>query len=309
MPSLWSAELDALRPEAREVAERMKAFFAANRSPLSDPLERAHAMREAYQQNEVESPDGIDTERAGVPCRVFEPDGPPRGTYVHVHGGGFFLGSPRMNDRSNAMLCRTHDIRVVSVDYRLAPEHPFPAGPDDCLAVLLDVLDAEAGSPTGPVLVGGESAGATLAVSALLRLRDLGRVGEIAGANLSYGVYDLTRTPSMRGTVPSDVADDVLAALPFDLYVPGRTAEELRTAEYSPLYADLREMPPALFTVGTADELLDDSLFLASRWAAYERETELAVYPDCGHGFTTYDMEMTRRARARTAEFFERCLG
>ena len=93
----------------------------------------------------------------------------------------------------------------------------------------------------------------------------------------------------------------------IDDYVPGRSREEAKDPAVSPLYADLRDLPPALFTVGTADHLLDDSLFMAARWEAFGNVAELAVYPDCIHAFTAFPMELATRANARIDAFVERC--
>jgi acetyl esterase/lipase len=207
-----------------------------------------------------------------------------------------------MNDPANAALSDRLGVRVVSVDYRLAPEHPFPAGPDDCVTVARWVLEQE----PGVIAIGGESAGAYFAALTLLRIRDeLDAVERVSGANLVFGVYDLGRTPSSRGTSPSTT----LEGMPNgesgmrEMYVPGRSSEDLRDPAISPLYADLRQMPPALFTTGTADYLLDDSLFMAARWDAYGNQAHLAVYPDCVHGFTGLPIALAERANARIDEF------
>jgi acetyl esterase/lipase len=217
------------------------------------------------------------------------------------------LGSPLMNDVQNADIAKRLGVDVVSVDYRLAPEHPFPAGSDDCLAAARAVLSEE----TGPVVLGGESAGGYYAALTLLRIRDeLDAADRIAGANLVYGVYDLGNTPSQLGSRPSDVTD-ILGADGGDFlrecYLPGRTVKEARSADCSPLYADLANLPPALFTVGSADHLLDDSLFLAARWEAWGNEAELAVYPDCIHGFNGFPLELAKRANERIETFVDRC--
>ena len=94
-----------------------------------------------------------------------------------------------------------------------------------------------------------------------------------------------------------------------ECYIPGRSLEDARDPAVSPLYADLAGLPPALFTVGSADHLLDDSLFMAARWQAYGNEAELAVYPDCIHGFTAMPMELAKRANERIDAFLERVLG
>ena len=90
--------------------------------------------------------------------------------------------------------------------------------------------------------------------------------------------------------------------------MPGRSPEDCATRAISPLYADLPDMPPALFTVGTADHLLDDTLFMAARWEAYGNGPELAVYPDCVHGFNAFPTELAKRANDRIDAFFERVL-
>jgi acetyl esterase/lipase len=218
-------------------------------------------------------------------------------------------GSPRMNDNDNEELSTRLGVRVVSVDYRLAPEHPHPEGSDDCLTVAQWVLENE----PGIIAIGGESAGAYFSAFTLLRIRDeLGTIERIAGANLAFGIYDLSGTPSNRGARPSDmpdVLDDDLAQLVRDAYLPGASIEDARGPSISPLFANLHAMPPALFTVGLADRLLDDSLFMAARWEAYGNEAELAVYPDCVHGFTFLPIELAKCARERIEGFLARAFG
>ncbi len=214
------------------------------------------------------------------------------------------LGSPLLNDQSNAMLAEQLRVEVISVDYRLAPEHPHPAGLDDCTAVAERLLNSD----VGPIVVGGESAGAYFAVMTLLRLRDAGHpIDGIRAANLVHGPFDLSGTPSRRGASPSvleEPAPETTQAF-LRAFVPECDEERARAADISPLYADLWLMPPALFTVGTADRLLDDSLFMAHRWTAYGAAAELAVYPDCGHAFTGLPMELARLANRRITAFLD----
>jgi acetyl esterase/lipase len=227
--------------------------------------------------------------------RTFVPD-EVRAVYLDVHGGAFFMGAARMDDHPNAALARRAGVATVSVEYRLAPEHPYPAAPDDCEAAALWLLaNAKREFGTDRLLVGGASAGANLAAVTLLRLRDRhGAARAFRGANLVFGVYDLAGTPSQRGAgVPSY----------RDLYLPGWTDERRRHPDVSPLHADLAGLPPALFTVGGADPLLDDSLFMALRWRAAGSRAELAVYPESLHGFTLFPTAMARAANARIAAF------
>lgn len=303
---LWPEEYEGFRAEARDVAESIRELYGsvAGDRP-ADPAARVAAQREMMAALETTSPDGADEVIAGVPCRVFARDA-ARGTYLHFHGGAMVLGSPRMNDADNARIASQLGVAVVSVDYRLAPEHPFPAGSDDCLAVAKALLDAD----DRPLVLGGESAGAYYAALTLVRIRDeLGAIDRVRGANLVFGVYDLSGTPSNQlGSRPSDVPDilaDDTAGWVLQNYLPGRTPEQARQADCSPLYADLHGLAPALFSVGAADHLLDDSLFMAARWQAWGNDATLAVYPDCIHGFTGFPTELAKRANARIADFLD----
>jgi acetyl esterase/lipase len=314
--TLWPEEYEGLRDEARATAVSIAEMFGAG-APATMPTdrdERVRMQREMMQALEVASPAGSNQTIAGVPCRVFRPERSARAVYLHFHGGAMMLGSPVMNDVSNADFASRFDLAVVSVDYRLAPEHPHPAGSDDCLAVARWVVEhgeAELGSPR--ILIGGESAGGYYAAMTVLRVRDeLDAIDRVIGANLVFGCYDLSGTPSVRGARPSDVPDlltDDLFEFVNGCFVPGLTPDECKVPSLSPLYADLHGLPPALFTVGSGDHLLDDSLFMAARWEAYGNECELAVYPDCIHAFSAFPTELSKRANERIDDFVTRVLG
>jgi acetyl esterase len=136
---LWSDEIDAMRDEARQVvAAGMAAMAETFQAPGTPPTDRQAAVqqfRDLTAGGYSAVPEAEVREIAGVPCRVFRPDGPATAIYLHFHGGGMIMGAPEMNDAGNLELSRRHGMAVVSVDYRLAPEHPFPAGPDDGIAV------------------------------------------------------------------------------------------------------------------------------------------------------------------------------
>jgi acetyl esterase/lipase len=242
---------------------------------------------------------------AGVPVRIFVPE-TVNAVYLHIHGGGFAIGTAAMNDVSNAEIARTCKFAVVSVDYRLAPEHPYPAGPDDCETVarwLVESSDGEFG--TRKLIIGGESAGGNLSAVTLLRVRDrIGAIDRFVGANLVYGAYDLTGSPSARGA-----NDDSLVLKPSDMDAFGRfylgddDVESRLAPDVSPLYADLTGLPPALFTVGGADPLVDDSLFMAARWQIAGNDSELAFYPECPHGFDMFPSKVALKARARQMQW------
>ena len=239
--------------------------------------------------------------------RVSEPEGEPAGVYVHIHGGGWTLGAADDYDAQNQALAARAGIVVASVDYRLAPENPWPAAGDDCAAALGHVLEnSREKFGTERVAIGGESAGAHLAAATLQRCRET-ELSRIAGAILTYGCYDLRLTPSMRNWGDRQL---ILSTPTVEWFVGNLLANRFSPGDpaVSPLLGDLTGMPPALFSVGTEDPLIDDSLFLANRWAAAGSEAELAVYPGAIHAFDLFDLAVAREFRANEAAFLARCL-
>jgi acetyl esterase len=234
----------------------------------------------------------------GIPVRVIEAER-PRGAYLHIHGGGWTLGSADGQDTLLEQIARETGLTVASVEYRLAPEHPYPAGPDDCE----DAARWLAGRYAGRLAIGGESAGAHLAVLTLLRLRERGVV-PFAAANLVFGAYDLSGTPSRRlwGDRELLLSDPVMNWF-VDCFVPGTSEGERRDPALSPLYADLRHLPPALFSCGTLDPLLDDSLFMSARWRQAGNEAALSLWPDGVHAYTAFPIEIARRSRNEQIAF------
>jgi acetyl esterase len=239
--------------------------------------------------------------------RVLAPEEEATGVYLHLHGGGWVVGCCDEQDDRLWALVEATGLCAVSVDYRLAPEHPYPAAPDDCEDAVLWLLDrglAELGAPDR-LTIGGESAGAHLSVLTLLRLRDRhGVTGAFRAANLVYGAFDLSMTPSARswGDRPGFLTTEEMRWFGMS-FIGDRNETDLRDPNLSPLYADLRDLPPALFTVGEKDPLLDDSLFMAARWQAAGNEAELRIWPESTHGFTAFPIAIARAANANVHEF------
>jgi len=198
---------------------------------------------------------------------------------------------------------------VVSVEYRLAPEHPYPAGPDDCeAAAVWLVQNGKQEFGTQALTIGGESAGGHLTAVTILRMRDRHGYASFRGANIVYGAFDLGMTPSQR-----QFGDTRLILRTIDMqqfynaFLP--TITDRRVPDISPLYADLKGLCPALFSVGTKDALLDDTLFMHARWVAAGNPAELAIYPGGAHGFTLFPNDLSKAATARMDTFLNRVLG
>jgi acetyl esterase/lipase len=246
-----------------------------------------------------------------IRLRTFVPPGDVDGIYLHLHGGGWTLGAANQQDVALWRMATEASVAVVSVEYRLAPEHPFPAGPDDCEAAavwLVENAKAEFGSDR--IVIGGDSAGGHLAALTLLRLRDRHGITEpFVGANLVFGAFDLSMTPSqLRWGDRNLVLSTPIMAWFYDCFLPDVNVADRRDPEISPLYADLTGMPPALFTVGERDPLLDDSLFMAARWEAAGNRADLRVYPEAIHGFVLFPSGLASMANDAQVEFVRKAV-
>jgi acetyl esterase len=311
--SASDAELLALVEETRQMNELVEAFMP--NVPEWDTAEGLRILRENagffphapvddVEQRDLPGPTG------SIPARVITPEGGPRvdAVYLDIHGGGWCIGAAEGGDAHNRELADAAGTVVVSIDYRLAPEHPFPAGPDDCEAAavwLLDNMGSEWGASR--LVIGGGSAGAHLGAVTLLRLRDRhDAIERVAAANLLFGAFDLGLTPSQRASAELLVIPLDTLEVCYQHFLPGLDREARRDPSVSPLYADLSGLPPAIFTVGTLDPLLDDSAFMASRWSAAGNIAELAIYPESVHGFTSFPTAMAVAARQRMHDFVRR---
>jgi acetyl esterase/lipase len=236
--------------------------------------------------------------------RIFRAEAPVA-AYLHIHGGGWTLGRAHHHDPELEVLAKEDRITTVSVDYRLAPEHPYPAGPDDCEAAALwlyENADREFG--TDRLLIGGESAGAHLTAVTLLRLRDRLGITPFAGANLTYGAFDLTFTPSVRRWGDRNL---ILSTPIIEWFTNNFLPHGDRgSPDISPLYGDLTNLPPALFTIGTMDPLLDDSLFMHARWKSAGNPAEIAVSPGSVHAFNAFPHAAADEANANVRDFLRR---
>ncbi len=242
----------------------------------------------------------IEGPAGNIPLTIFKPD-TIRAVVLDIHGGGWYQGSPDNDAQLNDELARSCKVAVVSVDYRLAPENPFPACIYDCEAAakwLLNNCKTEFG--TEKIFISGNSAGGHLAAVTTLYFRDsLHAIDKVKGVNLVYGVYDLGRTPSQRLANDSTFLSKKDMQDIMQLVLGGWSMDRLQSPQYSPLFADLHNLPPALFTVGAIDPLADDTYFMEVRWRMAGNKTYLAVYPESPHGVDLFPTQMAKIARGK----------
>jgi acetyl esterase/lipase len=220
---------------------------------------------------------------------------------LYLHGGGHVAGSPGLYRDFTWRIAAATQARVIILDHRLAPEHPFPAALDDAVTAYRRLL-ADGADPRRTVLM-GESSGGGLVFAALLKLRDQGASLPAAAVALSPWT-DLALTgESLRRNAEADPmlrSDEATRVVGY--YLAGA---DPRTPYASPLYGDPTGLPPALIQVGSDEVLLDDSVRMAERLRAAGCEVELEVWPRMPHAWHVWAriMPEARQAIARIGEF------
>ena len=240
----------------------------------------------------------------GLPATWF--GGPERaetGTLLYLHGGAWCLHLPRIYARFASILSDLTGMRVLLPEYRLAPEHPFPAGVDDCFAAYRWMLDQ--GYRQRPFALAGDSAGGSLSLVTLMRARDALLPMPDCAALLSPST-DLTASgPSMRYNAEADpmFAPAAIDLLP-DQYCPG---EDRRNPLLSPLLGNWHGLPPLLFHAGSTEMLLDDSVRAHDRATQAGVAAEIEVYFGLPHVWQMITwLPEARQATSAIADFVVR---
>jgi len=221
----------------------------------------------------------------GVPTAEITVAGvEPRNTVLYFHGGVYVLGDAFLAAELASQIGRRTRAKVISVDYRLAPEHPYPAAVDDALAAYAALLDN--GTAPSDIVFAGESAGGGLAIALLVSARDHG-LPLPAAAYVMSPYVDLTLAGGTMET--KRAADPLLSPEALRARVGDYTAgQDAALGLISPIFADLSGLPPLIIQAGSNEVLLDDAIRLAGRAAIADVEVTLDITPGVPHVFQAY---------------------
>ena len=270
-----------------EQRENLEAVLRQSAFPAgSDVSEQRRQLRELLSAQPLPAEVTVTAaELGGVPTAEITVDGvEPRHVVLYFHGGVYVMGDAFLAADLASQVGRRADAKVFSVDYRLAPEHPYPAAVDDALAAYEALL--RNGTAPSDIAFAGESAGGGLAIATLVNARDHG-LPLPAAAFVMSPYADLTlagTTMETRREVDPLLSRENLQPRITD-YTSGQDAA---LGLISPIFADLSGLPPLIIQAGTHEVLLDDALRLAQRAATADVEVTLDITPRVPHVFQAY---------------------
>lgn len=291
--------LDSLPfPEARQVAEAVRAPWTKGGPEMA-------------RTSEVDVP----VDEKNVRIRIYDP-GPlsePKPALVYLHGGGWTIFSIDTHDRLMREYAGRAGICVVGVDYSLSPEVRFPRALDETVAVIRWLRDEgkEYGIDPDRIGVGGDSAGANLALSAAIVLRDAGEPRAVRGLLLNYGAFD---TDCQNGSYRRfGGPGNMLGGQEMEDFWKNYLGDDFGTRNplAVPLHADLRNLPPAFLCIPDCDVLLDENLEMEKRLIAAGVHTQAVIYSGASHSFleAVAVADVAERAHRDTAEWLKHTFG
>ncbi len=271
---------------SKEQMDAISQMLLANRPEEPPTIEEMRANMEAMTAN-FPAAEG-ETEAAtmgGVPCEWAWGEGAREdAVLLYLHGGGYCLGSVNTHRNLVLALAKAAGIKALSVDYRLAPENPFPAAVDDAVAVYSALLDE--GYDAAKIAIAGDSAGGGLTAALLLAARERGLPQPACGVLLSPWTDMEAKGESHQSRTEADpmVGKEGLLEMAGHYVGGGDPADPLA----SPLRADLGDLAPLLIHVGDAEVLLSDAIDFAERAKAAGVETDIKIWPDMIHVFQAF---------------------
>jgi len=304
MPSLQARVIKAL------VRATVKARLARRKASPADSLATTRRMFELGAARNAKVPRDVRIETLDAPVRGewVRANGAanPERAILYLHGGGYVACGPLTHRTLTIALARACGAPVFVPDYRLAPEHPYPAALSDALDAY-DMLRARGLGP-GDIAIGGDSAGGGLALATVLALRERDGAARPVACVVAYSPWtDLLATgPSLVTNARSD--DMLVGANVGPMARHYAPAEQLRHPFVSPLYGDYRDFPPLLIFASSSEVLRDDAVRLAGRARSQDADVTLQVAAAMPHVWPIFDfLPEARDSIAQTAEFVTRC--
>ena len=293
---------------ASERFEKLRAAIARNmKGAPSDP----ESMRKGMEMAAMPLPDGVTGEpvdAGGVPCEWQATADHGDGVVLYVHGGGYVAGSVASHRNLTGHLAKASGCRVLSVDYRLAPEHPHPAPVDDAVTAYRWLLDQ--GIDASNIAISGDSAGGGLTVATQLAIRDQGLPMPAASVPISPWVDMSASGESFQTRADLDpmVSHENIAGIAANFLGPDGDPDDPLA---SPLCGDLTGLPPMLIHVGDHEVLLSDSQALAAKAEAEGVDVTLEVWPEMIHVWHSLAgmCDEADEAIAKAAEFISSHVG
>jgi acetyl esterase len=297
---------DELSPEMRALLKKIAVEFAGTPDPTTLPSAEGRALAEKNNQRwNVNLPEMQDVRLSKIaadqsigshetPLLVLEPINKKSGTILFIHGGGFAFCSPKTHERCARVLAEKTRLTVVLPDYRLAPENPFPAGLKDVIGAMRALIGGQVEGVNGPAYIAGDSAGANLALSAMLHEVEKHR-SLPKGALLFYGNYAMDfETPSYRSFVNGPGLTTDRMKRYWDWYASGQAiASDPLACPLNATNETLAKMPPLYLTAAGIDPLFSDTILLHERLSKAGRKDELDITEGVVHGFLQYTNELT----------------
>jgi monoterpene epsilon-lactone hydrolase len=226
---------------------------------------------------------------------------------MYIHGGAWFMGSTKTHRGFVAQLAYASGIRALSINYRLAPEHPFPAGLDDCITAYEWLL--QNGFSANKIIVAGDSAGGNLTLALLIALRDSNKLLPAGAVAISPATDFTASGDSYKTRIHLDPFFSNMGTTSIlDDYIKNH---DPRHPLLSPLYADLSGLPPLLIHVGDHEILLDDAVAFGDKAVAAGVEAKTVVWPEMFHVFHMFGpfLPEAKRANAEIVDFINSELG
>jgi len=292
-----------LSKEMEEVITLLKSLQSNNSAVLSIEQLRKNADQAGEM---IKIPDDVKYEYievGGVPVAwVTTPESNTNRVILYLHGGAYILGSITSSRALTLSFLCMSNARVLAIDYRLAPEHPFPAGLEDAISVYKWLIESEKIKPEN-IIIAGASAGGGLTIATLIKLRDEGVPLPSAGIVISPWA-DLTC--SSESFTQKEELDPWLTpeGLKNCAILYGGN-NDLRNPYISTVFADFKGLSPLYIQVGTSEILLDDSINLAEQAKAADVDVKLDIWENLIHVFAAFETPESQQARERIEKFIK----